>query len=82
MGLQENVQKDHGGGVQTMSGIRGAGRRVLHPVDDRGRADFQGAAAGAGAMPGVLEGDGKGFTGDAPPKPARRGKRGVGTGGQ
>ena len=53
LGLQENVQKDHGGGVQTMSGIRGAGRRVLHPVDDRGRADLQGAAAGSGAMLGV-----------------------------
>ena len=68
--------------MHTMLGSRGAVRRGLHLADGMGRVDLQGAAAGAGAMPGVLEGDGKGFTGDAPPKPARRGKRGVGTGGQ
>ena len=35
--------------------------------------------AGAGAMPGVQEGYIKEVTGDVPPNPARRGKRGVGT---
>ena len=65
-----------------MTGSRGASRRGLHPEDDKGRAKLQGAAAGAGAMPGGQEGDGKGFTGDAPPNTARRGEREVGTGGR
>ena len=38
--------------MQTMAIIRGAGRQGLHPEDDRRRAKLQGAAAGAGAMPG------------------------------
>ena len=65
--------------MQTMLGSRGAGIRGLPPADDRGRAELQGAEAGAGAMAGVREGDGKGVTGDTPPNPVRIGERGVGS---
>ena len=65
--------------MQTMLGSRGAGIRGLPLADYRGRAELQGAEAGAGAMNRVREGDGKGVTGDAPPNPVRIGKMGVGT---
>ena len=61
-----------------MPGIRGVVRRGLHPEDDRGGYYLQVVAAGAGAMPGVWEWVGKGFTGVAPTNPVRRGKMGVG----
>ena len=60
--------------------IRGAVIRGLHTVDDRVGTEFQGEIAVMGALPGVQEGIVKGFTVSTPPKPARRGKRGVGSG--
>ena len=60
--------------------IRGAVIRGLHTVDDRVGTEFQGEIAVMGALPGVQEEIVKGFTVSTPPKPARRGKRGVGSG--
>ena len=44
--------------------------------------EFQVETVGVGALPGVWEGTSEGVTGDATPNPARRGKSGVGAGGQ
>ena len=55
--------------MQVIPVSRGVGRQGLHPEDDRGGEELQGAAAVAAAIPGVREGVGKGVTGDAPPKP-------------
>ena len=62
-----------GDSVQAMSGSRGAVRQGLHPEDDGVGEELQVAAAGAGAMPRVREGLGKGVTGDALQNPARHG---------
>ena len=64
--------------MQAMTGSRGAGRRGLNPEDDRGGEELQGVVSGAGDMLGVQEGVDKGVNSDAPPNPARCGKRGVG----
>ena len=82
VGLQKNVRKTGGGGVQAMPVSRGAGRRGLHTAYDRVGTQFQGETAGTGALTGVREGTGKGVDGGAPPNPARRVKRGVGAGGR
>ena len=68
--------------MQAMPGIRGTGSQGLHTADERVKAELQGETEVAGAMPRVREGDGGGVTGGAPPNPARRGKRGVRTGGR
>ena len=68
--------------MQAILGIWGAGRGRLHMADDRVGTGFQGDTAVTGAMTGVREGIYKGFTGGAPPKPTRRGKRGIGSGGR
>ena len=68
--------------MQAILAIRGAGRQVLHTADDRVRTEFQGEIAVTGALYGVREIIGKGFTGGAPPKPAQSGQKGVGSEGR
>ena len=65
--------------MQALPGGRGEVRQGLQLEDDRRGEELQGAEAGSGAMPIVREVVGKDVTGDAPPNPARRGKRGVGS---
>ena len=54
-------------------GGQGAGIQGLYLKDDKIREEFKGGELGAGTMPGMQKGFGKGVTGDAPPNPARRG---------
>ena len=68
--------------MSTMLSGRAAGRRSLHTVNDRGGAELQVEAAGAGALSGVREGLGKGVTVCTLPNPSRRGEMGVGAGGR
>ena len=65
-----------------MPGLQGAGRQNLQTDYEWGGTELQGEAAGAGDMYGVWEVTGKGFTGGAPLNQARRGEKGVGTGGR
>ena len=65
-----------------MPGIWDLVRRGPHTAYYGGGVDFQGEAAGAGALPVVREGIGKRVTGSALPNPVRRGKRGVSAGGR
>ena len=65
--------EDRGDGMPDLPGGQGAGRQGLHPEDDGRREDLQGAADGAGPMPVIREGSGKGVTSDALPEPERRG---------
>ena len=81
-GAAKRRPQDREDGVQAMTGSRGAGRRGLHILDDMGGKEFQVETSGTGDLPGVREETGKGITDGAPQNPTRRGKRGIGAGGQ
>ena len=68
--------------MQVIPGSCVTGIQVLHTSYDRIGSEFQGEAAGTGALSGVQDGTDKELTCGALTNPARSGKMGVWAGGQ